>query len=348
MLPYIIFYIFIFIVSFKIQPKKYNIFDYLLIIAIVLFSGLRLNVGTDYGLYETIYNNISLSSALESRTGVGFSVLMQLFKNILHLSYPFFIFFVSALTNIFLYVYLKKNSKKPGRTLLLYISFGLYGFTFNGFRQGMSIVLMLYGLMYLQNNKKIVAIVWYLLSFLCHSSSIAGIVLSFFFEKNAKIKLKLTYIVPIFMIVFLNYDYIYSLFLGNVSSYKMYLDTFNQYLAGLGTYLNTFVFLTFYFVFVWNKITEQDNNQYNKSDLLYYNLSTIGIFIMILGIKNWLFVRFSYQFIIFYIFLIDSYYEKKNIKNNKIISLSFYLFMFLYFLMNTYFFNGLVPYRSVI
>lgn len=347
MLPYIIFYAFIFIISFKIIPKKYTFFDFLLLLVLIGFAGVRLNIGTDYVLYERIYRDISMYSALDSRTGVGFSILMQLFKNVLHLSYPFFIFFISALTNTLLYFYIKKFSEKPGRTLLLYISIGLYGFSFNGFRQGLSIILMLYGLMHLQNGKNVRAIIWYFFSFFCHTSTIVGILLSLLFVKNKKMQLKLVYIIPIFTILFFNYEIIFSFFLKNISSYNMYLNTSNQYAAGLGTFLNAFLFIIFYFIFAWNNIRKNKTKEIDNTTLLYFNLVTIGTPILLLGVKNWLFVRFSYQFIIFYIFLMDIYYEKNNIEKKKFTSLFFYVFMYAYFLMNTYFFNGLIPYQSI-
>ena len=73
----------------------------------------------------------------------------------------------------------------------------------------------------------------------------------------------------------------------------------------------------------------------------------IGTIIMVFAVKNWLFARIAYQFIIFYPFLIDSYYEIKKYKTKKIESLLFYLLLFVYFTLNTLMYNGLTPYKSI-
>ena len=96
MIIYIVFYIVVFLLSFKISKEKFNIYDVVLLTIIILFSGLR-SAGLDYFLYKNIFNSNFL---LESRTGIGFSYLMYIVKEIFNWKYQGLIFIISLLTNI--------------------------------------------------------------------------------------------------------------------------------------------------------------------------------------------------------------------------------------------------------
>ena len=344
MVPYLIFYLVVFLLSFKIKKRKFTLYDYLLLGIIVLFSGLRYGIGTDYHLYNGMYDMPESLLIGTKRTGVGFYYLSVFFKQVLHMDFKAFIFFISFITNTLYYTYIKKYTKTPGRTILIYIAIGLYGFTFNGFRQGLSIILFLFGLSFLQKKKYLPSAIILLCSCLIHSSSLLGVVFALLFTILPKLRIKLYYVLPLVIGLFIFYDKIFAFVLGLFNSYNMYLHDSNMYAAGIGTIINALIYIVLMVILYSNRniLTE-----YNKENKLYINFAIIGTVFMVFATKNWLLARIGYQFIIFFPFLISSYYDIKHIGNKKIGSLLFHVMIFAYFVTHTVMYNDLIPYVTV-
>ena len=122
MIPYIIFLITIFILLCYVKKEKYTYIDFLVLGLIICFSGFRVGIGTDYGLYENIYNNINNPNTISVfRTGAGYYYLNVLCNNIIKINFQFFIFCISAITNSLIYFFVKKHSSNPGLSIFLYI-----------------------------------------------------------------------------------------------------------------------------------------------------------------------------------------------------------------------------------
>lgn len=96
-------------------------------------------------------------------------------------------------------------------------------------------------------------------------------------------------------------------------------------------------------MFLLNKKKIIDFEQSNT----FLNLLTIGIAIMILELKNFLFFRFAFYFTFFISIIFVDYYESCNLKKNKFLNLAFYLCMFIYFLVYINNFDGVVPYNWI-
>lgn len=345
MLPYIIIYVFLFLLSFRIKKDKWNVTDFIFLTTMIVFSAVRYGIGTDYFLYEGIFENsaYNLDTLATNRTGIGFSYLCNLF-NRMGLSYQALIAIIACITLTCFYIFFKKNSKNPGKALLFYISLGFYTSSFNGFRQMLSLSLLLLAFSFYQDKKNIKCIVFSIISFLIHSSSLFGIILYFIIYsfKNKKINFFIVY--PIGIILSLFYNTIFSSVINLFDQYAGYLTYESS--PGIGTYLIIlFYFCVTVFLIIYNK--KKILNYSNNTNYMI-NLLILGNLIMLFQVKNWLFTRIAIYCTIFVPILLSEYYEASKIKNNKGVSLAFYIVMFIYFIIYTISFGGVVPYKSIL
>lgn len=333
---FIIVYFLIFLLSFKIKKDKFDVYDLLLLLILILFSGLR-EVGLDYHLYNKIYN---ANFSLESRTGIGYTYLMYFFKYIIHLDFQHLIFFISTFTILPIYYFFKKCSDRPGLSILIFVSLGFYTTSFNMFRQSCSIAFVLLGSLFLQKNNKIKCIICFLISFLLHSSSTIAILCYLITYVFKNIRFKFKYMLPISLVALLLYDRLFNLIITLSDSYSMYSSY--DAVPGIGTYINVTLYLLFTIFLLIPKFANNNSKNYHL-----YNLFLIGVSIMILEFKNYLFFRIAFYFTILICLLLPIFYKEHNLRNKKLESLLFYIFLFIYFLVYINSFDGVVPYMSV-
>lgn len=344
MIPYILLFLVVFLFSNRIRKEKWMLRDIILLGILILFSGLRYGIGVDYPLYETIYSSSyysDVSIIASSRTGIGFSYLMIL-SNKIGLNFPAFIFLCSLVTIIGIYVFFKKYSIKPGLAILIYISLGFYTASFNGFRQQLGLSLALIGLMFFREKKYIYSIVLFVISFVVHSSLLISIIVYILIERK-KIKIRPIVLYGIFLIAYIFYDHLFSSIIVNIDSYSGYLDY--DSIPGVGTFLMVFlyIFVTIVFIFRNRKILS-NINQYGSR---YINYLLVGTAIMILQLKNWLFVRLVVDFTIFMPLLLAELYSVK-INKERSLQLIFFTLLFIYYVLYINSFGGVVPYNSIL
>lgn len=343
MIPYVLVYFIVGLFSKKIKKDKWSIFDFLILIILIAFAGFRFGIGTDYSLYEIIYkNSYNLSSSVTNRTGYGFSIICNYF-NTIGISYKTFIFLCSFITVLAFYLFFKKNSNNPGLSILLYLSLGFYTSSFNGFRQMLSIAFLLIGVLLMQKNKKFLSVISYLISFSIHSSSLLAIIIYNIFLKFKAIKVDFKKVFPLFFLVFLLYNSLFYKIIVMFSDYSIYLDY--ESTAGIGTYLIVFTYIFVFTMFIYPN--RKEISSANKNGYFFINLLTIGICIMLIQLRSWLFARLAIYFTIFAPINLAEYYQLKNIKHQKINSLIFYVAIFIYYLVYVYSFGGVYPYNSI-
>lgn len=337
MIIYSILFIVIALLSRKVIKNKFQIWDYLILIILILFSGLR-QVGLDYNLYNNIYNT---NFEMSSRTGLGFTYLMYFFKYNLSLDFQSLIFFISFFTNFLIYYYIKKKSNNPGLSVLLFVCLGFYTTSFNMFRQSLSIALILFASCFEWKYKKNIKLFCYIFAFLIHSSSLIAIVVYNGIDifKKKQIPVILILLFSIFGIIF--YDKLFLSIVGGLKGYSLYLE-YNS-TPGLGTYINVFLYAVIGFIFVLPTILKNINKS-DVPDYRLYNLFLIGLGIMLLEIKNFLFFRIAFYFTISIIILLAEFYREKKFRFRKVNSLIFYICIYIYFLTYVYSFDGVLPY----
>ena len=315
-----------------------------MLLILILFSALRFGIGTDYHMYYGIYKNFStIESSATSRTGIGYSYLMYLFKNILMLDYQFIIAFTSIVTIICFYYFFKKNSENPGKSILFYVSIGLYTSSFNGFRQNMSIALALVGLTLYKKNKKVLPLSLLIIATLFHSSTIILIFSYYIFcIKKVSIKPQITLIISVFL--FLGYNIIFPILMGLFNSYSGYIETSFSTTPGIGTYLMVSVYYFLYYI-----LFQHYKNKFTEAEKSYVNIFSVAICSMSLQLHNWMFSRILDIFIAFVPILLSSVYFKMiKEKSGKTFSLLFHVLTFIYYLVYVYSFGEVVPYTNIL
>lgn len=343
MLPYIIFYAIVFVLSFKVKKGKWRIWDFLLLILMVLFSSIRYGIGTDYLLYNRMYNSVSLLITKNfgtTRTGMGFTKLMYQFHDVWNLDYKVFIFLCALVTITCIFIFFKNTSNNPGRSILIYIALGAYTSSFNGYRQYLSISILLLAFLLFQNRKYFVSILLALISILMHSASLIPLIIYLLIFRFKKFEIKPLFVLLISILCFVFYNQIFNYFIFLSDAYSGYA-TYDS-IPGIGTYLTvTFYYLMYLLLLVPNR------NKFDEKTKIYFNLASIGVCIMSLQLHNWLFNRIVEMFTIFMPIVLSEYYDHINEKNNKIVSLLFHTIAFVYFIIFINSFGGVVPYTTI-
>lgn len=326
------------------KRKKWDIFDFILLITLIIFSAIRYGIGIDYNLYKKIFDNIYLLSDMSTnRTGVGFSYFMYFVKNILHGNFQIVIAICSIITNFFMYYFFKKNSKRPGLSILLYLSLGFYTTSFNMFRQMLSMSFLLIGFNLFKNKKKFFSLIAFIIATFIHSTSLLAILVYLFLIIFKKINLTPKILFPIGIVAVFLYDTIFNIIIKMIPSMGLYIDYSS--LPGVGTYINVAVYLIIALLIMSKRKKIEILNHDGK---LFCNAVVIGATVMLLELKNYLFFRIAYYFIIFIPILLVDYYETASFRTKKINSLAFYMCLLIYFLIYVFSFDGVIPYKTIL
>ena len=345
MIPYLIIYFIVLLASNKIQSKKWTKLDFLILLLLICMAGFRFMIGTDYDLYSRMFEQLSLATVNDSRTGLGYNLIALQFKNF-GFNFQSFIFICALITNTFVYIFLKNNSKKPGLSLLMYLAFGFYTFSFNGFRQALSMSFFLFGYTNRKKNHFILMGISYLTSFFIHSISGLGIIIIIALDLLPNIQIYFKKILPYIVFVYIFFDKIFLAIISNSSGYSYYQDSSEEYMAGIGTMLRVLQYLAIYFLvfYTYSRQKKTIEQETTNNDL---KLAKIGTLIMIFSLKNWLIYRLSLQFLIFNCLHIVKIYEIKIINVKKIQNLLFHTMLLIIYILNIISFDGVFPYQSI-
>ena len=338
---YILIYLIVLVFSNKIQPKKWKVIDYFVLSLLIFLSGLRYMIGTDYELYERMFSSLKLSTVNDSRTGLGYNLMALQFKN-LGLSFQSLIFFCSIITNVFVYSFLKKYSKKPGLSLLGYLALGFYAFSFNGFRQAFSMSIFLFGYTKLREKNFFLMILSYSISFFIHSISLLSIIL----ELKPTIQIQIKKFLLIIFVVYILFDKIFEIVISSSVGYNYYLNSTEEYVAGAGTFLRILQYLLLYYLFYY--LYKKKGAEKEKNNSTEEKMAKIGIIVIIFAMKNWLIYRLSLQFLVFNCLFIDRIYYLNLVSIKRLQLLAFHIMLFTCYLLNIVSFDGVFPYRGLI
>lgn len=333
--------IYIIVFSKQINKKKFNIIDYTLIIIMSFICGFRENVGTDYLLYDKMYNNIVIFPRVE----LGFKWIINQ-MNTFGLSSTYFFFLTSFVTIILFYYMIKKNASKPADSLFLFVCMGYFSLQFNIIRQSLAIAISLYSVRYINGRNIIKFSLLILLATLCHTTAI--IMIPFYFLNKMEISRKNIFVILISMLMFsFLYNPIINTVVKYLPTYEVYL-TINDYTynpAGLGTYLILLFNLVLLLLVIINK---NKLIEYNSKNRVLINMILFSFFFYFLSLANTVVVRPAYYLSVYFIFLLpDLYYLSKIRKNLNNLLIILVIFL-LYYILHIAFFNTMVPYHSIL
>ncbi len=268
MLPYLVILFFLasfsFLEMFKLdKQQKCCLFSFSFLI-LLLFSGLRYDVGMDYSAYEDIYQESSGKLNLEIKE-IGWRYFFYWFQDI-GLPFSVVIFLISLFTLSAAFAFIKKYSPYPFLSILIFFCFAqYYTYTFNVMRQCLAGYIFLSSLEYIQRRclAKYIIVVGFA-AFFIHTSAIILFPLYFLLHRSYSLYLKVgLIIVVLFFAKFL------IILIASSETYRIYL-AFEQYAAEVSVTSYLLIAISSFFlimeVFVKNK-TSQDNMLLNISYL---------------------------------------------------------------------------------
>ncbi len=309
---YFLLFIFLFSFTVSIITKKIYQFSEIIGILILLFItfmiGLRKEVGIDYSTYEFAFNFRYNKFVYEPL----YSILMYVIKKTFD-KFHYLTFVMSLITNIFIYLGLKKR-KVEGSYLILaiYIYISNVGLIFmNLMRQGVAVAIFFYASTFIteRNFKKYFAFIMIGAGF--HFSMILLLPLYFF----PRIRLtKLIYVIAVITCYFMVYIKItpklLNFFAINIPMFSKYYNheyLFNSQinLLSLGVILN----IIFIFILL---CTHRDFTKIDQETTFYL----LGTLFNILSLASFMFDRIGIYFFINGIVSIPILI--RNISNNKV------------------------------
>lgn len=304
------FYVLIFCVgSFleKYDAKIGQKFFKILIITLVIFFGIRYQVGNDYDAYYSNYLAINKGSGYVSAKEPLYLLANYIF------SFEMFVFVFSFFSIILLSKFILNFSEQGFLVMTLFVYYCLYFVIFNLhlIRQGLAISIVLYSYIYLFEKKYKVYYLLVLGAFLIHTSAIFVLPFGLLFHKELKIKLQVILLaiaigIALNSVFFVN---IFYSFAGSIPILNNYLDIyrvgeFDNY--GLSTGIIMDICLVVFFMFNLKKMDSKER--------FLYNIFFISVILSLILIINPGALRLNYYFRVTNIFLLPLLYKYFKIK----------------------------------
>lgn len=329
-------------ISLKDLPKEKKLnFSSVMVIILILAAGLRKGIGTDYGMYKSFYFFPSQPAA--SKVEVGFIKLIGIARIIFKNKYYMFFLVCSTITIGLIYLTMKKKSKYPMFSLLMFMGLGFYTMSFNMIRQFIAIAIIMYSLIFIEEKKFFKYFIAVAFVSLFHVTAIIMLPIYFFANLNFnKRTLKILFIAFMFFGIF--FTPLFNYVVNNIPQYAMYKNYANSE-AGLGTYLIDFVYLfIIYFTIKYENIMVKNN--YEK---ICVNISIFAVPMIVLSMKNILFARMIYYFLIPILIPFANILDFFKIKRTQsAFNLILVLILLVLYILNIISFNGVYPYASIL
>jgi len=214
----------------KIQP-----IDIIMIIVLIIVSGIRCNVGSDYYTYYTAYNSwlVNLDSIYEvihSNSQFGLYVLGFILKSITDFPYAIF-WLVACIIYPCMIIYMRKKTQKPSIAFMSFMLLGFYAISNNILKQTMAMLIMIYAYECFIKNKKIKFVIATLLASTFHTTAIIVAVLMILARKIKPSYKNLLIFILIGVIGLFTYNVV-----GNIVSHISLLERYQTYFINTTTY----------------------------------------------------------------------------------------------------------------
>lgn len=294
--------------EWKRHSKISGMSSFLIILAfcsMVLISGLRHNVGTDYYEYVIIFKYL----ALHDGVWFGFQiepVFVLLIKAIAIFSNnSVWIFMLTSFFTIyFVFKASVKSCKLYDLAIFLFIAFGFYTSSLNIVRQWMAASVLLYAYTFLANKQHTKFFKYVLLACCCHYSALVVFPVYLFINKPRK-DITRIFLMMIGVILFNATNYIVTI-LRTVSLNVPVLNKYYKLLTlneNIGS--SVFVFPMFcVLTYLLYALLIRRNKQKTDRIEIYMNILSTGFVFSLIGQKLMIFNRLQFFFIIVLIIII--------------------------------------------
>lgn len=329
----------------SIYKKKVVAYDYLIIIILTIFSGIRYYVGTDYELYYRLYNNIANVGPIEAisknNVEIGYSYLNYITYKLFENQYAIFITTSLIIISITI-LFIKRNSNNYMVSIVFYYCFSFFTNSMNIQRQYIATSCLLVATYFFKKNKILRTGICLLLAFLFHRTSII-ILIAYLLIDRIKINYKtINMLLVIGICGAVSYSSIIQLIARFVVKYTLYEE--KSYEAGIGSMLTVAIFLTICIITV---ILEKKNIL--KDDLkIYVKILILGIPFYIVSLKSFLIMRISMVYFgIYSIVIIPEIFKLVGSKLRLNLYYYYYIIMMGWFYLYLITQNGVIPYRTI-
>lgn len=140
------------------NASRWNVFDFLLIALLVIFSAARYFVGTDFGTYLSLHLTMDprdpIGSFGSSPVEIGYTALSMLVRMLF--ASQFAIFWVtSVLAVVPMYIAIKRTSMDLPFSIAIYLLMAFYVLPFNMIRQGIALSLLFLAHTFYAKNRRL-------------------------------------------------------------------------------------------------------------------------------------------------------------------------------------------------
>lgn len=318
----------------RINPKKnrldekvqnYGIIFVLIALAsLIIVSGFRYKVGTDYAQYAEIYTVFAPDAIISESEDPGFMALCKYLNNFS--KDPQLMFLVAAIvTNTCIVWALKRHSTKFELSMFLYITTFAYYSTMNGVRQWIAAALSFIAYKYMQERNFLKYTAILLLGTMIHASAIIMLPI-YFIVNNETFSKKNLLLIAGTLLAAIFYDKFSPIFFDIIGSTK-----YAHYAQNSGTGVNP-IRVAVYIVPVvlaainYNKINPNKDINIDRT----LNLCIISTLIWILSMNNMFFARLTFYFDLYFLLLIPKLTEIGRVQTRRFMYFSIVCGYFLF------------------
>lgn len=344
MMVYNIQLISIFLISFIAELLKRRkvcrkILYYLCFFIMLLMSGLRYYVGTDYANYNYIFNNINNMTLKESNIEIGYYFLNKVIRFFSENEASIFIT-VSFIILYLVFLTIMRDSNKPELSLFLFISMYFYSSSFNMMRQYISISIIFYATRYIIEKNFSKYLKFVILASMFHISAL--IMIPFYFLLNYKYSYRQYFILFLLSIIGV---YILPYALGVASAIIPKLSAYKGSIF-MNKGISILNIVPIIIPFTISLIFKDKIIKINKSSEVYINAIFFSFLITTMSLKFIFLYRFSIYVYIYSIILIPQLIDLFSYKFRPILYLliiSFYNLIYIGMLSANY--SHVIPYK---
>ncbi|WP_194191066.1 EpsG family protein [Clostridium chrysemydis] len=314
--------------ALKSEHKNKKVYSFIFmsvgLLSLILVSGFRYKVGTDYSNYSEIYTAFGPDKVNWFESEFGFDFLMKSLYKISENPQIFF-FLSSIIINTVIVIFLRKYSKDFSLSMYFYITTFVYYGTMNGLRQYLASVILISGFKHLLNRNFKKYFLFIIIASLFHQSALIFILI--YFTANKKIESFTNIIIfGTFSLAFIFYqqfvDVLFNLIgTSQYSNYESIMhDTSNgANILRIAVWVIPIVIILLYKKRAMLVFGERLN--------VILNLCILGALFMCLAYRHVFFARFCMYFDVYYLLLLPkicSMFDEKNNKFFRIVMVSGY------------------------
>lgn len=280
---------------------------------LILFYGLRWNVGIDYMSY---YNNVLQKRWMKPQPGTsdifefGFQCLYYL-SDFFELPTYFYAVFGGFIIYLFLMKGIYENSINFPLSVFIFFASGLLFFSFNEFRQFIAVSILFYGLKYCRRKCFLKWTFFILLGSLFHKSCLFFTPLFFICKKSFSKKTINFFLILILFLQLIDVIVILKFLLSFLPGrYSNYADVF-EVLKNEGTGFVSYIYL----IIMWLLNNSKNREKYYKEkNIVYINSFLIATFLLNVFSEFYLITRIAEYCLISIVIVFPIFY--KDSKSN--------------------------------